>query len=31
MGRAKYDAALAIARACPGDFAIEIRKLAGYA
>jgi len=26
-----YDAALAIARACPGDFAIEIREMAGYA
>jgi hypothetical protein len=26
-----YDAALAIARACPGDMAIEIRELAGYA
>ena len=26
-----YDAALAIARACPGDLAIEIREMAGYA
>src|SRR5712691_13236105 len=26
-----YDAALAIARACPGDMAIEIREMAGYA
>ena len=26
-----YDAALAIARECPGDMAIEIRELAGYA
>jgi len=26
-----YDAAVAIARACPGDMAIEIGKLAGYA
>ena len=26
-----YDAALAIARECPGDFAIEIREMAGYA
>ena len=26
-----YDAALVIARACPGDFAIEIREMAGYA
>jgi hypothetical protein len=25
------DAAVAIARECPGDFAIEIRELAGYA
>jgi hypothetical protein len=31
MARAKYDAPLAIARACPGDFAIEIREMAGYA
>ena len=28
---ADYDAALAIARECPGDMAIEIRELAGYA
>jgi hypothetical protein len=26
-----YDAALAIARECPGDMAIEIREMAGYA
>jgi hypothetical protein len=26
-----YDAAVAIARECPGDFAIEIREMAGYA
>ena len=26
-----YDAAVAIARECPGDIAIEIRELAGYA
>jgi hypothetical protein len=26
-----YDAALAIARECPGDFVIEIREMAGYA
>ena len=26
-----YDAALAIARECPGDYAIEIREMAGYA
>jgi hypothetical protein len=26
-----YDAAAAIARECPGDLAIEIRELAGYA
>jgi len=26
-----YDAAVAIARECPGDMAIEIRELAGYA
>jgi hypothetical protein len=26
-----YDAAVAIARACPGDTAIEIREMAGYA
>jgi hypothetical protein len=26
-----YDAAVAIARACPGDNLIEIRELAGYA
>ena len=26
-----YDAAVAIARECPGDNAIEIRELAGYA
>jgi len=26
-----YDAALAIARACPGDHVIEIREMAGYA
>ena len=26
-----YDAALAIARECPGDNAIELRELAGYA
>ncbi len=26
-----YDAALAIARECPGDLAIEIREMAGYA
>ena len=25
------DAAVAIARECPGDFAIEIREMAGYA
>jgi hypothetical protein len=25
-----YDAAVAIARECPGDLAIEIRELAGY-
>ena len=31
MARAKYDAALAIARACPRDMAIEIREMAGYA
>jgi chromate transport protein ChrA len=30
MSRAKYDAALAIARACPGDNVIEIREMAGY-
>ena len=30
MARAKYDAALAIARACLGDNAIEIREMAGY-
>ena len=30
MVRAKYDAALAIARECPGDNAIEIRELGGY-
>ena len=28
---ADYDAAVAIARACPGDPTIEIRELAGYA
>jgi hypothetical protein len=28
---ADYDAAVAIARECPGDMAIEIRELAGYA
>ena len=28
---ADYDAALAIARECPGDMAIEIREMAGYA
>ena len=26
-----YDAALSIARACPGDNVIEIREMAGYA
>ena len=26
-----YDAAVAIARECPGDNAIEIRQLGGYA
>ena len=26
-----YDAAVAIARECPGDLAIEIREMAGYA
>lgn len=26
-----YDAALAIARECPGDYAIEIREMSGYA
>ena len=26
-----YDAALEIARACPGDTAIEIREMASYA
>ena len=26
-----YDAAVAIARECPGDFVIEIREMAGYA
>ena len=26
-----HDAALAIARECPGDFAIEVREMAGYA
>lgn len=26
-----YDAALAIAKECPGDYQIEIRELAGYA
>ena len=26
-----YEAALAIARACPGDHVIEIREMAGYA
>ena len=31
LARAKYGAALAIARACPGDMAIEIREMAGYA
>ena len=31
MARAKYDAALAIAPAWPGDMAIEIREMAGYA
>jgi hypothetical protein len=31
MARAKYNAALAIARACPGDLSIEIREMAGYA
>ena len=31
MARGKYDAALAIARACPGDKVIEIREMAGYA
>ena len=31
MARAKYDAALTIASACPGDTAIEIREMAGYA
>jgi hypothetical protein len=31
MARAKYDAALAITRACPGDMAIEIREMGGYA
>jgi hypothetical protein len=28
MARAKYDAALAIARACPRDMPIEIREMA---
>jgi hypothetical protein len=28
--RAMNDAALAIARACPGDMAIEIREMTGY-
>jgi len=31
MARTKYDAALAVARACPGDTAIKIREMAGYA
>jgi hypothetical protein len=31
IARAKCDAGLAIARACPGDTAIEIREIAGYA
>jgi hypothetical protein len=31
MARAKYDPALVIARECPGDMAIEIRQMAGYA
>jgi hypothetical protein len=31
MARAKYDAALAIARECPGDHVIEIREMFGYA
>lgn len=26
-----YDAALVIARECPGDYSIEIREMAGYA
>ncbi len=26
-----YDAAVAIARECPGDFTIEVREMAGYA
>lgn len=28
---ANYDAAVAIARECPGDFTIEVREMAGYA
>ena len=31
MAWAKYDAAVAIARACPGDMLIEIREMAGSA
>jgi hypothetical protein len=31
MARAKYGAALAIARACLGDMAIEIHEMFGYA
>ena len=31
LARAKYDSALAIARACTGDLVIEIREMAGHA
>ncbi len=31
MARPKYDAALVIARPCPGDNVVEIREMAGYA